>query len=345
MSFKIKSISINELSINHQLLIEIEFSYEYKFEYPLVINGFLLTATDNKQISTLYEYKQYERDIAVNTMDRTTRANNSKEYSYTTYTTKLYAELNHKTIEHIEKVREKHQHKDIEFRVELQIKKISSTYNFNEQQNQIKQNNEIRSKQNQIMGSNLPYEQVFNVPFLDITILNEQANFKIAQSDWINKFVEKIGIGKFILLELNSPQVKEFEDEKWKDLYIRLIERVNQIEEFIQKGEWYAALTPIRQFYENLKFNNSKSIHREFKEELKELFKTDNHSDESFNLFYDGIEKFFNFSSKYIHDKNNTDGQLNPVPVANKEDVYLCYSLAISILNLIGRKLSNSKIK
>jgi len=49
-----------------------------------------------------------------------------------------------------------------------------------------------------------------------------QANYKIEQSDWIARFAEKLGIGKFLLLELNIPEIKknngEIELESSQDL-------------------------------------------------------------------------------------------------------------------------------
>jgi len=148
-----------------------------------------------------------------------------------------------------------------------------------------------------------------------------------------------LGIGKFLLLELNVPEIKKLNDSNWKDLYERLILRITQTEEYIKKGEWDAALKPIRHFYDNLKFLDSKPNQKQFKGELKELFFIDNHNEESFNAFYSAIENLFDFSSKYNHDDDKNGVLKEKYLIARKEDVYLFYSLAIAILNLISKKL------
>ena len=105
----------------------------------------------------------------------------------------------------------------------------------------------------------------------------------------------------------------------------------------LQNGDWEKTIYISRQFIEGLKFNTRKEKERKFKDEFKKLFINDNFTEQGFNEFYNGINAFFNYTSKYYHDKNKI-GELNSVPTPTKEDAYFLYALAIGLLNIVGKK-------
>ena len=335
MSIKIKSIEPNIQSIHTQLIFNIDIDYDYKYNYPIQISGVLSITNDYKEIAMLFEYKNSRSDIEINLMDSTTQSKQRNLYQNNRENFKLFADLTPKAIEHIEKIRQTKTPSDVEFRVELQVKYIYADYNCTEQETQTIKNKEEQDKLNLINKTQGRTEQRYNTTFLKINIKTEQDTFKIQQSEWITKFADKLGIGKFTLVELKLPEINNFESEKWKEIYERMILRLNNTEEIIRKGDWESALLQLRNFFELFK-------NEEFRTYLKELFIKDRHEESGIKEFYEGINKFFHFLSKYVHD-NDQKQQLKSVPKANKEDVYLFYSLALSILNLISKKLEKEE--
>ena len=49
---------------------------------------------------------------------------------------------------------------------------------------------------------------VDNIELFNVQIKNATKNHAISHSDWINNFYNQLGIGKFMLLELSLPYVK-----------------------------------------------------------------------------------------------------------------------------------------
>jgi len=316
MSLKIRSVSVNNQSIFNQLIFDVEIPYCTDYEYPILISGILSTVNGNTEIATLIEYRNDSEDIRINSMDNHSHNNQDNNAKF-----KLIADLSPKAIEHIENIREKHTPKDIEFKIELQVKYIRADYNCEAHKKQISEQ----------QGTNATKGDQYNIPFIKFRFEQMQANYKIEQSDWIARFAEKLGIGKFLLLELNIPEIKKNNGETLNETHEILKKKIKLVENFIKKGEWYAAMTPLKEFYETFK-------NVELKNELKDLLKEDCHEDLGIDNFFKGIDSFYHFVCKYIHPLDQTK-RTKAIPTANKEDVYLGYSLAISILNLISKKL------
>jgi len=63
------------------------------------------------------------------------------------------------------------------------------------------------------------------------------------------------------------------------------------------------------------------------------------HSEEAIDNLYNAIWKFFEFLSKFIHDKDKDGNNYQVLPIPNKEDAYFAYALSIGLLGLIGKKI------
>jgi hypothetical protein len=77
------------------------------------------------------------------------------------------------------------------------------------------------------------------------------------------------------------------------------------------------------------------------KDKLKVLFLNEQHTEEGFNDFAKAIFHFHQFISKYIHEKDQ-EGNFIPDVIPTKEDAYFAYTLSISLLNVIGKKISKN---
>lgn len=141
------------------------------------------------------------------------------------------------------------------------------------------------------------------------------------------------------MLELAVPARHNVEGH-WEVLYKRASERLNEMENSMKQGEWEMALMKARQFYETLKMGGDKEGHKDFEEELKLLFAKDQHSPQGTSDFLAGIWNFFNFLSKFVHEKDRDGKIIEARPIPTKEDAYFAYALGVGLLNIIGKKTS-----
>lgn len=319
MDFIVKSIVVEPNSILPSLLVSIEVSHYYNMEALLSISGTLRSGI-GVTIAHLSEYHSPSgRDIDLKIFDQRKTDeiySGGSKYRSSFYIT-LTASLTPRAIQHIEEVREQTGEKLVSFGFGIVSRIIT-----------------------------LPYKPASaGGPQTDQTLVKIESKaisldqYKISQSDWINSYAKLLGIGNYLLLELNIPSKHEVE-EPWSDLYDRLRLRLSEIEIANREGDWQKAMIASRQFYENLDFKEKRlKKDKEFRDAFQELFVKDKHSLEGFQNFMTGINSFFNFTSKYFHDKDNKDGSFNPVPNPTKEDAYFVYALALGLLNIIGRKL------
>lgn len=170
-----------------------------------------------------------------------------------------------------------------------------------------------------------------------MNIQKVQVQYKITQSDWINHFAKSIGVGKFLLLELLVPEDHGV-SKQWSGVYKKLSKLVAEIETDNQKGELNFTMILARSYFENLKVENPNSGPSKFRDDFIKLLQENNHSAAGIDDFNNAIWKFFDFLSKYLHEK---DKQFNDqaIPIANKEDAYFAYALSVGLLNLISRKM------
>ncbi len=311
MNIKIRSINVDNKTLAPSLVVDLMVECYNRIEAPIYIAGVL--SCSSKIITSLSEnYIQRSETIRLLASNEHLEKQIKKENQLYYYNTELRGELNHTAIEYIETCRERHYDKSMNFRINIILRTIHTKVDH--------------SKPN------------LGVNFLDIKTQDYSFNYKINQSEWINRYAQKLGIGKFLLIELAVPDIEKT-SRFWIELLDRLNKNVQDIESSIKQGDWEKSILFLRQFYENIKIGDRKSGHQRFKEELTKLFKKDQHTQAGIDNFYDGIWKFFEFFSKYIHDKD-THGNIMPKAIPTKEDAYLGYALAIGLLNLISKKIS-----
>lgn len=177
-----------------------------------------------------------------------------------------------------------------------------------------------------------------SVPLFRLTTNIYNCPFKINQDDWINKFARQLQVGDFILikLELNTGVVV---GEEWKVLHERLTARLKEMHECRIKANWKGVIEESRKFYEILKFSEKKPGSKLYINTLKELFKNDQHSEESFAEFQTGVFHLFQSISKYIHEKDLGD-HLKSEIIPTKEDAEMIYLNAVGLYNLFVQKIS-----
>ena len=177
------------------------------------------------------------------------------------------------------------------------------------------------------------------LPSIRMQVNDNREFIHIKQSDWIQNFAPVLGIGKYVLLELQIPEsvnVKTF----WKTMYSKLSDNVHEMELSLRSGDWYKTMTVARRYYENIKLGDNKPGTKKFREEFDKLMIQNDHSKEGLQNLYTAIWQLFEFFSKYIHEKDK-EGNHQAMPQSTKEDAYFAYALAVGLLNMIGKKLSD----
>ena len=309
MEVKNTNIIIDAQALTPTLTIRVDLEFGHNVEVPISIAGRLLS-NEGKVIAFLSEH-QVNSDNSYEIKILTTEQKNKlyREKNVGRYYVHLTASLTNKAIEYIEIQREKDHEKAVRFSLELVLKYI-----------------DIPSEQPNLAADN----------FIRLQVKQTKTSFTIKQSDWINNYSPQLGIGNFLLLELQIPDDKNV-TEFWKELYARLTHNLKDIETCLRSGDWQKAMIFARKFYENTKIGDNKKAHAKFKEEFIKLMTKDQHSLEGISNLHSAIWQLFEFTSKYVHDKDK-NGNLNPLPVSTKEDAYFAYAIALGLLNLIGRK-------
>lgn len=305
MILEINSIEADSSALEPTLSVHICITYYNWCEVPTYISG-KLNSPAGKTIAYLNEFHARNRDFSGLKALFPNQKSNELTRQKSTYRANLTLPLSHKAIEHIEECREKDGEKAVHFNFKFILKYI-----------------EVDS------------EPGDNFCLMHKTI-EDNGYYKIPQSEWVRKFSPALGIGNFLLLELEIPQ--DFVVEKfWNDMYKRLSLKLVEIQDTLKNGDWQRSMEKGRQFYEILKIGDGKKANQKFEQELKKLFKRDQHNDEGYQNFIDSHWKLFEYCSKFVHE-NDKNGEHKPIPIAYKEDAYLVYTLGVGLLNVIGRK-------
>lgn len=316
MRINITNIDVDDQTIDPALRVSIEVEYFEGIEAPISVAGRIIL--NGKTISSLQEIQivndSYDELIVFDQRTQDERMNGGNKFQ-TKKSLRLTSSLSPKAIEHIEESQERSREKSVDFQIEFILKSLNLSF--------------------KPVGTGGPQN---TNSFLKIKVTKPYEHFTIKQSDWINHYTTHLGIGKFLLFELSIPnnnRVPKF----WEKLYGNLVKNLVDIEHCLKSGDWQNAMFYVRKFYENIKIGDGKPGHNKFKQELDKILKDDQHGDEGIKNLYDALWQFFEFASKYIHD-NDKQGNINNLPIPHKEDAYFAYSLAIGILNFIGRKLA-----
>jgi len=309
MNIKNTTIKIDTNALTPAFIVRVDLEFGDIVEAPISISGKLLSS-DRKVIAFLSEYHvNSDSSYGINILTREQKDKLYKEKNVKSYFAQLTANLIPKAIEYIEIQREKDLEKAVRFNLDLVVKYI-----------------DIPAELSSLSADNLVRIQVNQL----------YDNVVIKQSDWVKNFSPQLGIGNFLLLELQIPDDKKV-NEFWKELYSKLTQNLNDIEICLREGDWQKAMFFTRKFYENSKIGDNKKAHAKFKDEFSKLMTKTQHSQQGIDDLYTAIWKLFEFTSKYVHDIDN-EGNLNPLPVSTKEDAYFAYVIALGLLNLIGRK-------
>jgi hypothetical protein len=312
MNFEIYDISVDRNSLHPRLVLDVFIDFQYRIQAPISISG-QLYSSQSKLISTFSEaHKEHSNSLQLSMLSENEINKNYREKRNDRYRTRLVSQnLLPTEINHIEELREADRDKSVTFYIDVDIKYLS-----------IPEGKQCNKYDN----------RAFNFYYT-----NDRKIQKITQEAWIKNFAPSLNIGEFVLLEFGVFDKIELPDF-WKKLFAQLQSNLTDMQKKLKKGDWKEVMFYARKFYENIKIGDPKKAHKPFREECDKLLLANNHDEVGIQNLYDAIWKFFEFTSKYIHDKDG-DGNLKPTPIAQKEDAYFAYTMAVGLFNLLGQKL------
>lgn len=309
MEVKINQVSINQQYVSPTINFSTHIISRYDIEFPNIITGELLC--NGRIISLLHPILEIGNEIEIREINNAQNSKNYRENNSNYYKINLLAALDKTKINFIENERQKNERKSVKFSVRLRISgiKIPTFEKSSEYKYQIR------------------IEELFET-------------IEISQNDWLRKFCPFLGIGEFYLIELIKPPL-ENGNKIWSDLHENLINNLTQMEEELKRGNWQRTIEISRRFFENIKVGDNKQGNKKYKDELIKRMKDLNYDEKGINDLLNGIWHFFEFTSKFIHEKSR-NGDFKPIPIAKKEDAYFIYSLSLNLTNLVYKKLSDS---
>jgi hypothetical protein len=331
----INSIKACEKSVNPSIQISLTINYN-ESKIPLSLEGGILSS-DNMLLANFCSTSSMPQQ----TQDINLFANNSYQERYNqSYNSDVIMNLTKEALDYIEKIREKNTNKDVILRINFKIKYlisnvlVSHLFLSSDKQYQglaaIKQCPVVYDN-----GGNTSYANVGDMnilsgnngkSFLKLKTDNFNEDFKISASDWINNYTPKLGLGKYIILEIPEPDI--WEEEKFKEL----ISIKNKVKSHLDQGNWNDAISNSRMIFELLGKEEG------LKEFLKNSFTDQCFPDEAINDFFAGISGLFDFTSKFAHVTDRSKS-FQPCPIAYKEDAYIAYSIISNLLNMISKKI------
>ena len=310
MKLKHTTIKIDTHSITPTLTICPELEYKHQIEAPVSISG-KLCSSEGKTIALLNEYQvSNENSYGIKILTPEQKEKFGREKNVGTYYAELTASLTHSAIEYIENQRDKNSEKAVSFQLSFVVKYVV----MEAEPSGIEKNDFIR---------------------LEVQTMRD--NLVIKQSEWIRDYAPKLGVGNFLLLELKIPDGKKATGF-WKEYYERLAKNLEQIETCLRSGDWEKGMIDARRFYENAKFGQKKTD-IENRAKFSELMTEYRHSEAGVDNIYTVLFNLFNFTSKYLHDRD-TDANPQAAPICKKEDLYFVYATAVGFLNFVGCKIS-----
>jgi len=306
MKLEIRQTSVYKDSIAPTIYFLAKISTTQYLEYPHLITGELLCG--GKVVSFLYPLLEDKNKFGARDISDVVRNENYREDRFYNFRFKLIAELDERKIDFIENERHKNNKKSVTLDLKLKV-----------------------------AGVSIPTTDEVNASKYTIETESLSERIEIRQDEWLQRFSPLLGIGEFYLVELIKPDT-ETNNQIWSDLYKNLVKNLNEMEETLKKGDWQRTMEISRRFFENIKIGDKKSGNKKYKDEFEKRMQALQFDEVGINNFLDGIWQFFEFTSKFIHEKS-TDAESKPIPNARKEDAYFVYSLSVNLTNLVYEKL------
>ncbi|MBL8751420.1 MAG: hypothetical protein JNK78_19850 [Planctomycetes bacterium] len=150
----------------------------------------------------------------------------------------------------------------------------------------------------------------------------------IRSSDWIHEFDSVFRSTRYLVVELPMPECVPSIPGVPKDKLDAAIDAGQSARERFDEGEWSDVVAKLRPVWELVRDDSS----------LRDLLMSDGYPSDAAIALNDSVRALFTFSSKFVHRLSQDRKDVTPAIKASREDALLCYSFAITVLNLFSRK-------
>lgn len=165
--------------------------------------------------------------------------------------------------------------------------------------------------------------------FLERETLHHTATVTISSGDWLHDFATPWRATRYIVIELPQPELLT-STSNIEQRVNAAIDAARNATASLSKGEWNEVVEDLRPVWELLR-NEA---------DIKGLLELDGYTSEAIKAFNDSVKAQFDLASKFAHRTDQTGKRVIPEIRASKEDSFLCYAFAMSLLNLVSRKVA-----
>jgi hypothetical protein len=319
-------VSAESTATGAHLRFVVELKYRERVEAPMALNG-ILYAPHNVVLCQLTPFPD---DTGIDVGIRGLEGPSAPKDVQTRHLW-LTAVLGRPELEHIAMLRDKDTKGDVHFTLKIEVRYLESGAAIVHLDKGVPQKGfvapmppasivaEQTATSHRVLADN-------GSGFVSVKTYRTSLQPRIASSDWTHEFAPKFGLGKFAVFELPQPEILGTGSVQER---VRLAtEAARSAEDELRAGRWPAACEALRKVWEVIR-NDS---------DLEKLLVKSGYSVAAAQSLNEAVGRLFDFSSKFMH---LTDKGGNPVPPqvkAAKEDAYLLFATAMSLLNLIAKK-------
>ena len=346
LTYQEKTVSVVADSVTPAIKMNIVAHSDYN-EFPLKLIA-QLYSEDHKFLTRLEQIDQ----TSISGISRVIPAIHNSEWgSYNQKSDHIFemiAILSKKSIDYIEKIREKNKKKDVVFHVRATSESLISYINLGDFTQHpfpgVNQPQGVALSGNRNFSTDI---RILTVPqgaslfALNKYVLQDQL-ITIPGSDWVNDFQELLGVGNFMIIEIPTVNLEDEHVISSSSELKTLIERVynsrnilEKMGKYLSEGEWGKVIEESRKFMELF----TKDVKASIKELVVNSTGISDDSATKLTTAFDNLEDYSNALHHSTIKNESGPAKVSNVFTGGKEDAYLIFNLCSSILNLISKKI------
>ena len=156
----------------------------------------------------------------------------------------------------------------------------------------------------------------------------------IRSSDWVSDFAPVFGLGRSLVIEVPEVEPPLTDGDLGRRLK-EAAEALPKMREDITKGEWTTCAEDARPIIELL---NKKDL-------VLNLLTSDGLPRDAAESLVTGVSGIFDYASKFHHRVERDGSTVTPPVKAEKEDAYLAYMNAVTLVNLVSQKARKKTVQ
>jgi len=321
-------------AVEPTILFDVVLAFQQSLQFPL--NVAAIVRTEDKKILGVAHAMPTKLD------NLQLDANDSSNYINISSPFPLALTLTAKQIDYLEVMRSKHRKRDVILTCEVIADFLVSatTLAYLKPGEPIKDSSGATVGQVVVYSSLSPGERFYSQSsnlwvlsgnggraFLKRETLQKSLIVTINSSDWVHDYSSLWNGTQYLVIELPQPEVLT-SSAQLEERVNTAIAAAKRASENLLKGEWNDVLEDLRPVWELLR--NEANVH--------DLLSRDGYPPDAITAFNESIKFQFEFASKFVHSLDRAGKKVLPAIQAKREDAYVCYSFAMSLLNLVSRK-------